>query len=51
MKTTDPDDLRAIAREYRAIADRHEAKGRQRLARNFRAHADDCERRATGEEA
>lgn len=39
-------DLKDAARTYREIADRHEAKGRTRLARNFRAHAADCEQRA-----
>lgn len=44
--TSTATDLRAAARNYREIAERHETKGRHRLARNFRDHADDCERRA-----
>lgn len=44
METTQ--DLQRAARKYRDIADRHEAKGRHRLARNFRTHAADCDRRA-----
>ncbi|MGW2724824.1 hypothetical protein [Streptomyces sp. NPDC001492] len=44
MQTTQG--LQRAAREYRAVADRHEANGRHRLARNFRAHAADCDRRA-----
>lgn len=46
MNTPAAEDLRAAARTYREVADRHEAKGRHRLARNFRARAADCERRA-----
>lgn len=44
MTTTQ--DLQSAARTYREIANRHEANGRHRLARNFRAHAADCEQRA-----
>lgn len=44
--TTTTQDLQRAAREYREIADRHEANGRHNLARNFRAHAADCDQRA-----
>lgn len=46
MKTPAAEDLRAAAREYREVADRHEARGRHRLARGLRARAADCEKRA-----
>lgn len=40
------EDSRAAARGYREIANRHEAAGRARLARNFRAQAEACDARA-----
>jgi hypothetical protein len=46
MSNVTAEGLRAAAREYRAVADRHNAKGRVRLASRFRDHADDCDRRA-----
>lgn len=39
-------DLRSAARTYREVAERHDAKGRHRLARGLRARADDCDKRA-----
>lgn len=50
MSNATSDDLRKAAQTYREVADRHEARGRARLAQNFRAHARDCEQRAAQQE-